>query len=336
MARWKYQKYPETLLPFQTKTPFRCWALKKRMSTLRLALDWTPNVNHSGFFAAQNFGWFQEAGIQLEIQHPGTDNYLHSPAKKIELGLADLALCPFESLLSYRTKSEPLPLLAVAAVLQTDLSSIVVKADSSIERPAQLDGKIYASYKARYEDAQVACMVRNDGGKGNMVLVYPNRLGIWNTLLNGEADATWIFDNWEGVQAQLAGIALRHFRMADHGIPYGYSPVLATTEAIVSTHKEGLAAILDASARGFAWAASHPQEMAGILLPLVPQADQNLAMLTAAQQATSPHYLHAQGWGIMETQRVQAYLNWLLTEGLERTKFEAAALFTNALLPSSR
>lgn len=301
------------------------------MPTLRLALDWTPNVNHSGFFAAQHFGWFQEAGIQIEIQHPGTDDYLHSPAKKVELGLADLALCPFESLLSYRTKAEPLPLIAMAAVLQTDLSSIVVKADSGIERPAQLDGKTYASYKARYEDAQVACLVRNDGGQGDLVLQYPNRLGIWNTLLRGEADATWIFDNWEGVQAQLVGIELRHFRMADYGIPYGYSPVLAITEVALHTHQEALQAFLSASARGFAWAAHHPHEMASLLLPFVPGADQNLAMLTAAQQATSPHYLHKEGWGFMEIERVQSYLAWLAAEGLESAKFDAATLFTNAL-----
>lgn len=301
------------------------------MPTLRLALDWTPNVNHSGFFAAQYFGWFEEAGVQVEIQHPGTDNYRHSPAKKVELGLADAALCPFESLLSYRNKSEPLPLLALAAVLQTDLSSIVVKADSGIERPAQLDGKTYASYKARYEDAQVACLVRNDGGQGDLVLQYPNRLGIWQTLLQGEADATWIFDNWEGVQAQLAGIELRHFRMADYGIPYGYSPVLATTEAILNTHQEALQAFLSASAHGFAWAAAHSEEMAQILLPLVPKSDQNLAMLTAAQQATSPHYLHKEGWGFMEIERVQSYLAWLAAEGLESAKFDATAIFTNAL-----
>lgn len=306
------------------------------MEVLRLALDWTPNVNHSGFFAAQHFGWFEEAGVQVEIQHPGTDDYLHSPAKKVELGLADLALCPFESLLSYRTKSEPLPLLAVAAVLQTDLSSIVVLANSGITRPAQLDGKTYASYKARYEDAQVACLVRNDGGKGDLALQYPNRLGIWNTLLSGEADATWIFDNWEGVQAQLAGIELRHFRMADYGIPYGYSPVLAITEAILNTHKEALQAFLATSARGFAWAAAHPEEMAQMLLPLVPEADQNLAMLTTAQNATSPHYVHDKGWGFMEMERVHSYLAWLATEGLENTHFDAAALFTNALLPKTR
>lgn len=306
------------------------------MSILRLALDWTPNVNHSGFFAAQHFGWFEEAGVQVEIQHPGTDDYMHSPAKKVELGLADVALCPFESLLSYRTKAEPLPLIAMAAVLQTDLSSIVVKADSGIERPAQLDGKTYASYKARYEDAQVACLVRNDGGQGDLVLQYPNRLGIWNTLLRGEADATWIFDNWEGVQAQLAGIELRHFRMADYGIPYGYSPVLASTEAKLNTQKEVLRAFLTASARGFVWAAAHSEEMAQILFSLVPEADRNLNMLTAAQQATSPHYLHQEGWGFMEMERVQSYLAWLAAEGLESTNFDATALFTNALLPVTR
>lgn len=90
----------------------------------------------------------------------------------------------------------------------------------------KFDNKIYASYKARYEDAIVKQMIINAGGKGTIRILYPDKLGIWNTLLENKADATWIFDNWEGVEALTKGIQLKKFRLKDYGIPYAYSPVL--------------------------------------------------------------------------------------------------------------
>ena len=74
---------------------------------LKLALDWTPNINHIGFYVAKEKGFFEKLNIDLEIISPEADNYKHSPAKKIELNLADLALCPTESIISFRTKKSP-------------------------------------------------------------------------------------------------------------------------------------------------------------------------------------------------------------------------------------
>ena len=50
-----------------------------------------------------------------------------------------------------------------------------------IKSPKDLDGKSYASYNARYEDKIIYEMVKNDGGRGNIDFVYPEKLGIWNT-----------------------------------------------------------------------------------------------------------------------------------------------------------
>ncbi|HEY0442730.1 MAG TPA: ABC transporter substrate-binding protein, partial [Candidatus Limnocylindrales bacterium] len=36
-------------------------------ATVRLALDWTPNTNHSGFFVARHEGWYRDAGIDLKV-----------------------------------------------------------------------------------------------------------------------------------------------------------------------------------------------------------------------------------------------------------------------------
>jgi hypothetical protein len=44
--------------------------------------------------------------------------------------------------------------------------------------------------------------------------------------VQGEADATWVFMGWEGVEAEQRGLPLNVFRLEDFSIPYGYSPVL--------------------------------------------------------------------------------------------------------------
>jgi hypothetical protein len=69
-------------------------------------------------------------------------------------------------------------------------------------------------------------MIRNDGGKGEYTESTPPMLGIWNTLLKGEADATWVFLGWEGVEASMAGVDLNTFKLEDYKIPYGYSPLM--------------------------------------------------------------------------------------------------------------
>lgn len=66
---------------------------------------------------------------------------------------------------------------------QDSTSAIVTLASSGIARPAQLDGKTYASYGARFEGRIVQQLIRNDGGKGDFLESTPPMLGIWETLL---------------------------------------------------------------------------------------------------------------------------------------------------------
>lgn len=87
-------------------------------------------------------------------------------------------------------------------MLEKDGSSIAVLEATGMSRPKELDGKRYASYGARFEDSIVRDMVKNDAGTGQLEIVHPRKPGLWDTILKGEADATWIFDAWEGVQAR--------------------------------------------------------------------------------------------------------------------------------------
>lgn len=301
------------------------------MEHLKIALDWTANTNHTGFFVAKGKGFYSDLGIDLELLTPDQDNYAVTPAKKVELGQADFALCPFESVVSYRTKTNAFDAVAIAAIFREDISAIVTLADSGIESPKDLDGKQYASYKARYEDEIVRQMIKNDGGTGDFKIHYPEKLGIWNTLLNTNSDATWIFMNWEGVHAKNKGIALNAFKMSDFGIPYGYSPVILASEKAVDHNRIVYADFLKATKKGFLFAQENPEEAVTYIASKVTAQDQDIDLLES-QRFTSPYYGNESDWGILEKDNVEKYLDWLRMHGLESQKLDFDTLVYDGLM----
>jgi ABC-type nitrate/sulfonate/bicarbonate transport system substrate-binding protein len=301
----------------QTKIELPPYRYICHMQTLTVALDWTPNINHIGLYVAKAKGWYQEAGIDVILLNPSKDNYALTPAKKMMLGQADIAIGPSESVISLNTKPQPVAARAFYAILQQDLSSIAMLHASGIQQPAQLDGKTYASYKARYEDKIVQQMVINDGGSGKLNIIYPNKLGIWRTLLTGQAHATWIFDHWEGVEASLQGILLHRFRMQDYGIPYSYSPVLFTTLPILDALQPALLAFTAATRRGFLYAQQYPAEAAAKIAPyLTPYDLQHNSMETALKQYGYA-FGNAQNAGTMRPEVVGRFVHWLIQHQLE-------------------
>lgn len=297
-----------------------------------LALDWTPNTNHTGFFVAQALGFYRDLGLNVRIIDPSMDNYETTPAKKLELGEADFAIAPTESAISLRTKDKPVAAQAVAALLQQDVSAIAVREDSGIKRPAELDGKRYASYGARYEDKIVQQMVQNDGGEGDLKLSYPDKLGIWNTLLEQKADATWIFQNWEGIEAKTQGIGLRYFELGDYSIPYGYSPVLLVDEERMPERQAQYTAFLQATKRGFLHAQKKPGDAVELLAPHVPERERERIDLLEAQTFTNAHYGDEHTWGRMDPERVKQFAEWLNEKGIEQNLKGISQVFSNALL----
>ena len=301
------------------------------MEKLKLALDWTPNINHIGFFVARELGFYSELGLALEISSPATDEYQLTPAKKVELGQADFALCPMESVLSYRTKDNAFDLKAIAAIFKEDLSAIVTMKNSGISFPGLLDGKSYASYQARYEDEIVKQMIINDGGKGDIEVIYPPKLGIWETIVNGDFDATWIFMNWEGVQAKSKGLELNTFKMSDYKVPYSYSPVIAASEKQISARLDAYRKFLNATKRGFLAALEAPEQAASILSSEVAATDQDIDLLLAIDSSKKALGDQA-SWGIMDSGNVQEYLDWIYQHQLEQRKVSVEDLVTNKLL----
>ena len=47
-----------------------------------------------------------------------------------------------------------------------------------------------------------------------------------SACVQGEADATWVFLGWEGIEADIKGVKLNKFKLEDFNVPYGHSPLL--------------------------------------------------------------------------------------------------------------
>jgi len=312
------------------------------MDTVDLALDWTPNTNHTGFYVALAEGYYDDYGLDVTIHSPVDDDYETTPAKQVATGEATVAIAPSESAISYHTHPDYDSLTAIAAVCQTDMSAIVSLENSDINRPADLDGTQYASYDARFEDHIVRQLIRNDGGDGEIEITTPPKLGIWNTLLEGDADATWVFMPWEGLLAERDGIGLNAFYLEEYDVPYGYTPLLLARPETIEAD-DHLSEFLDATARGFAFAADNPERAAEILRETAVGMDfDDPEFLAKSQKRIASAYLTADGeWGTMDHDRWERFVDWLAENGILTSvdgeqipadELDAASLYTNSLL----
>lgn len=303
------------------------------INEVNLYLDWTPNVNHIGFLVASELGFYKDLDLKVQIIDPSIDNYKVTPAKKVELGESDFALCPFESVISYRTKDKPFDLTAIAAILQKDLSAIAV-IDSRIKSPRYLDNKTYASYGARYEDLIVKQMIINDGGKGTVDFKYPEKLGIWETLVSKKQDSTWIFLNWEGIEAKNKNISLNYFKMRDFKIPYSYSPVIVGSEKFCNEHQELVKKFLVATKKGFLFSISNKNEAVDILSKFIPGHESELNLEDALEE-TIKALLDNNSWGKIRESNINKFVNWLKENEIVESNLSIKHLFTNSFIPSN-
>ena len=96
------------------------------MKPVAIALDWTPNTNHAGFYVAKAKGFYAEAGLDVELLSPHVDGYKETPASKLTSGQAHFAVTPSETVVSFHTnKAEAKPkIVAVATLLQVRCAAL--------------------------------------------------------------------------------------------------------------------------------------------------------------------------------------------------------------------
>jgi ABC-type nitrate/sulfonate/bicarbonate transport system substrate-binding protein len=307
---------------------------------VRLALDWTPNTNHLGFYVAQAKGWYTDANIDFEVLPYGTT----APEAILAAHQAECGIS-FQDALTFAVAAGA-PIVSTMAILQHTAQDIAVLASSSIQRPKDLDGKTYAGFGYPNEVPTLQAVIRHDGGKGDFQTVTLDTAA-YEALYQKRADFVITFAAWEGIEAGQRGIELRTFRFTDYGFPDFYQVVLACDRAWLQRQPEAAKAFIAATVRGFELAAQDPDQAAQLLVaqnPGVFDSNPDLPLASARYLAQEKLLVDANGRvGTQTLDEWKAYSGFLYDQGLLVDSAgkplaappDYASLFTNDFLPAS-
>ena len=298
-------------------------------NSVRLLLDWAPNTNHTGFFVALEKGYYQEAGFEdVQITQPPEEEAL----TLLAAGKADFAVGFQESMGPALSSANPLPVTAVAAIIQHNTSGIISLKSAGIESPKDLAGKRYATWGTEFVDEVILAIVEADNGIFEEVQMVPNNAVDSISALQTDIDAIWVYYGWEGIATELAGLDFNYITLQDY-VPAldFYTPVLVSSNAYLEENPDRAKAFLKATAQGYEFAIENPDEAAEILLKHAPELEEELVLLS--QRWLSGQYkAQAQHWGEIDEARWKLCYDWMYEKGLLERELGAGG-FTNEFLP---
>ena len=249
------------------------------LKKITFVLDWTPNTNHTGLYVAMEKGWFEEAGLSVEVVQPpegGAEMLVGSGKAQFGVSFQDY-LAP--ALMG----KDALPITAVAAVIQHNTSGIVSRKGEGMHTPKGLEGKQYATWDLPVEKATMKTVMEADGGDFDKVTLIPSTVtDEVSALQSRSVDAIWIFYAWAGIACEVAGLETDYFAFADIDPVFDYyTPVIIAENEFLKEEPETAKAFLAALAKGYEYAMENPTDAADILMKAAPELKNN-------QQSSTP------------------------------------------------
>jgi putative hydroxymethylpyrimidine transport system substrate-binding protein len=293
-------------------------------------LDYFPNADHAGIYAARASGEYERAGLDVRVQAPPDAAV---PLKLLQAGRIDLAISYEPELLLARDQGADL--VAVGALVQKPLTSLISLGDRAITRPEQLAGKRVGTSGLAYQSAYLRTILEKAGLDPGSVKETNVGFKLTQAMLSKQVDATLgAFWNYEGVDLERRGRDPEILRMEDLGVPtYDELIFVARRRDLDEEGAARLRRFLHATARGHELLRERPQAGIGALLDADPGLDRGLQ--EAAVKATLPVFFPEDSerpFGFQDPEEWVAYERWMRDRGLLKRPPGRPPL-TNEFLP---
>ncbi len=300
------------------------------LEKVTFVLDWTPNTNHTGLYVAQEKGYFEEAGLEVEIVQPPEDG----AAVLVASGKAEFGISFQDSMAAALAGEDALPITAVASVIQHNTSGIISRAGEGMDRPKGMEGHTYATWNGAIELATLEEVVKADGGDFSKVELIPSTVtDEVSALKTNSVDSIWIFYAWAGVKTELEGLDTDYFEFADIDPVFDYyTPVIISGNDFLKKNPDTAKAFMEAVSKGYQFAMENPEEAAEILCKYAPELDQEL--VEASQKYLAEEYqAEAPYWGYIDAERWNHFYQWVNDNELTEEEVPLDTGFTNDFLP---
>ncbi|RDC75459.1 ABC transporter ATP-binding protein [Rhodovulum sp. 12E13] len=182
---------------------------------LTLLLDWFVNPNHAPVVLAQELGYFADQGLEVEVTAPADPS---APPKTVAAGRADLAISYQPQL--HLQVAEGLPLVRVGTLIATPLNCLMVRADSPVEGPADLEGLRVGFSVAGVEEALLQQLLSQAGLTLDDIEMVNVNFSLGPALMSGQVDAViGAYRNFTLNQMEIEGVPGRCLFLEELGIP---------------------------------------------------------------------------------------------------------------------
>jgi len=301
----------------------------KEKQALSLALDFYPNPDHAGIYMAEKEGFFAEAGLDVAISAPSDPSV---PLRLVATGKSDLAISyEPEVVLAHQ---QGLPVIAIAALVNRPLTSMIWLRSSGIKGVPDLAGKTVAYAGIPYQEAFLKTILARAQVDPSTVKTVNVGFGLLPALVSGSAQAMLGgFLNVEGVDLRQRGKAPVVTPVDQLGVPTYDELVLVANPKRLEEDPEAFRLFIAALERGTEAAAADPAAATAA----VTAANSDLEpKLTAAEvEATLPLLAARNGdhpYGYMDPAEWNAFAGWMRDEELITALPRASELMTNAHL----
>lgn len=300
------------------------------LKKVTLMLDYTPNTNHTGIYVAAHEGYYKDAGLDVDIIEPG-DN---ATTSMIAAGKANFGVSYQEDVTYALTSEDPLPIKAIATVIQHNTSGFVTLKSSGIDSVKDFEGKTYAGWGAPSEEAVIkACMTQAGADFSKLTIVGSDGSGIAglsDEVGDNKVNIVWEFYGWAVTKALMDGYDVNYMPLSDldERLDY-YTPVIITNDDMIKNDPETVQKFMDATKKGYEYAIDHPDEAAKILHDDA-LTDTDMDFLKKSQQYLSEQYAKdADSWGVMKDSVWDNYTDFMYEYGLISQKISASDQYTN-------
>jgi putative hydroxymethylpyrimidine transport system substrate-binding protein len=297
---------------------------------LSLTLDFYPNPDHAGIYMAQKLGYFEDAGLDVSIHTPSDPA---APIKLLAAGQTDLAISYEPEVLL--AKEQGLDVLAVGALVNRPLTSMIWLKKSGIKGIGGLRGKTVATAGIPYQDAYLKTILGRAHLSPSEVKAVNVGFGLLPAILGGRAQAMLGgFSNVEGVDLRLRGDDPVVTPVDKLGVPSYDELVLVAQRKRLEEDPQEIRLFLAALARGTAAAAKSPEATTKALLEANPDLDPKLTKAEVA--ATLPLLnppLNGHPYGYMDPAAWTKFTGWMRDNGLISTLPATADVLSNDYLP---
>ena len=217
--------------------------------------QWTPQSQFAGYYVAQEKGFYKEAGVEVDFQHPSAS---YSAANRLLEGSSDIITQQLVQAMILIDRGMP-----IVHVLQTSQrnSLVLVSRSDTLRTFDDLKGKKVGVWKSGFGD--LAYIMDSEKDLDIQWIPYLESV---NLFLSGAIDATLAMSYNEFLKIRVAGHEDKPvIRFAETEYDYPEDGLYVSTD-FYQRYPDKVKAFAEASRKGWEWAHEHPEETLDIVM----------------------------------------------------------------------